>query len=315
MKGRKRERDLLVVQTENDTGSSSDDDGDLRDKKKQKKEEDPYVPEKKTTKDGKNTHPFDRVSMPGVFLVNSKSQGGKSYLIHCLMYHHRKYYKKGWGILFSNTCFNTENVTFVPKGFKHMRYDPEVLKQVLRLQAAIPKKKRPPVFIIFDDCISELQDNDKILLEAITQTPHYNIWICISTQHVNAVPSFARDNAFQIALFKVFTENGLKACYKSYGQDFPNMAEFKEKVNNKLGDHVFAFTDRQHQGPWMFLKCPPPPLPKFMLKYGPEYEKDKTDDKNRKSRKRKRSKSKERGTKKRRVEEDSELESSDNESS
>lgn len=252
--------------------------------------------EEEKAEDTDTRHPFDRVSMPGLSLVNSKSQGGKSHLIHCLFYHHRKKFKrgKGRGIVFSNTSFNSANITFVPRCFKHMRYNPEVLREMMRLQMEIPEDERPLTFILFDDCITELQDNDKVLFEACTQTPHYNLFILISTQHVNSVPSFARDNAFQTFLFKMFTENSLKACYQSYGQDFNNMNDFRDKVNKKLAKHVFAFSDRQEQGPWIFLKCPPGPLPKFMLDYGPK-EEDYS-----KKRKRKRVKDKEDDKKKRR---------------
>lgn len=44
---------------------------------------------------------------------------------------------------------------------------------------------------------------------AITQTPHYNFWICITTQHANAVPSYGCDNVFQIPLQGLHAERTL----------------------------------------------------------------------------------------------------------
>lgn len=222
-----------------------------------------------TVKQG--TSQLSQLSMPGVFLINSKSQGGKSHLLHCTMYQNRKKFK--WGVGFSQSSFNEENLSYIHPRFKHLRYDPAVLREVLVQQAKVPKPERPLVFIIFDDCITDIHQDDKVLKEAVTQTFHYNICIVITTQSINALPTWVRENAFQVALFKNFTEGAIEAAYKSYGQDFDNVKQFKHNVNNKLGEHVFAFSDRHAKGQWLFLKCPPPPLPKFMLRFGEEKKK------------------------------------------
>lgn len=209
------------------------------------------------------------ISIPGVFLINSKSQGGKSHLLHWVFYENKD--KFAWGVVFSNTAFNEENLPYVDRRFKHLRYNQQVLRNLLEEQIKIPKKSRPLVFIIFDDCLSDFHQEDKVLLEAITQTFHYNIFICITTQSINKVLNFGRENAFQVALFKLFSKGQVEAAYDSYGQDFDTVKEFKENVNKKLGKHVFAFLDRHNadmSGIWLFLKCPPPPLPAFKLRSG-----------------------------------------------
>lgn len=215
----------------------------------------------------KETDILEQISMPGVCLINSKSQGGKSHAAHCIFYANRS--KFAWGVAFSNTVFNEDNMTFVPKEFKHRRYNKEVLREVLVLQLSVPQERRPLVFIAFDDCITDFHMEDKVLMEAITQTKHYNIFIMITTQSINKVPNFARENAFQVLLFKMFSKNQLDAAYDSYGQDFETVKDFKKRVNNRLGDHVFAFINRHGAGEWKFCKFPPPPLPRFQFRYGP----------------------------------------------
>lgn len=207
---------------------------------------------------------FLKLSVPGVFLINSKTRGGKSHLLHCSLYHLRKLFE--WGVAFSQSCFNESNLSYMDERFKHRRYNPAVLREVLNKQAAVPEKERKSIYIIFSDCISDMNENDSVLEECITQTFHYKVCVFIETQAINKVPTWVRENAFQIALFKLWTENAIEAAYRSYGQNFENVKEFKQLVNNRLGDHKFAFSDR-HEGDGSFVicRCPPPPLPKFML--------------------------------------------------
>jgi hypothetical protein len=214
---------------------------------------------------------FLKLSLPGVFLINSKTRGGKSHLLHCSLYHYRKLFQ--WGIAFSQSCFNESNLSYIDGRFKHRRYKPAILREVLELQAKVPEKERKLIYIIFSDCISDLNENDSVLEECITQTFHYKVCVFIESQAINALPTWVRENAFQIALFKLWTESAIDAAYKSYGQNFENVKEFKRMVNNRLGDHKFAFSDR-HEGDGSFVicRCPPPPLPKFLLKIPEKYE-------------------------------------------
>jgi hypothetical protein len=224
------------------------------------------------------------INTPGLMIINSKSQGGKSHLAQYTMYEKRKAFK--WGIAFSNTAFNDDNLAYIPKRFKHLEYRPLILWEVMCKQAAVPKAQRPLVFVWIDDCNAQMNEHDKILYRAITQTFHYNLFILITTQNINTLPSWCRENAFQVVLFKMFTKGALESAYDSYGQDFDSVKDFKHQINNKLGDHVFAYINRHKMGQWKFMKCPAV-LPKFKLKYGPEYEEEKKQ-KNKKGKRKKR---------------------------
>jgi len=213
-----------------------------------------------------------QINMPGVCLINSKSQGGKSHAGHCIFYANK--HKFSWGIGFGNTIFNEDNMSMIPRRFKHMRYRPDILRNLLLEQIKVPKHERPLVFIYFDDCITDFHLEDKVLFEAVTQTFHYNIFILITTQSINKIPNYCRENAFQVILFKLFSKSQIEAAYESYGQDFDTIKAFKKDLNNKLGDHVFAFLNRHTNENWKFCKCPPPPLPKFKFEFGPPDDRD-----------------------------------------
>lgn len=238
-------------------------------------EKDGTIEDVKIKGDTEEDNILTQINMPGVCLINSKSQGGKSHAGHCIFYANRK--KFSWGIGFGNTIFNQNNMSFVPRRFKHMRYNPNVLREVLLQQIAAPEERRPLVFIYFDDCISDFQQEDKVLMEAVTQTFHYNIFIMVTTQSINKLPNYVRENSFQVILFKLFTKGQIQAAYESYGQDFDTIKDFKNSVNNKLGDpkdHIFAYINKHKGGKWRFCKCPPPPLPSFKFKYGPDDDDD-----------------------------------------
>ncbi len=205
---------------------------------------------------------FRRLSIPGVLLLNSKSQGGKSHAVKFIMYENRG--KFDYTISFSQSSFNAENLDYIHKRFKHLRYDPTVLRKILLKRAATPKPRKP-ICIIFDDCISDIIEKDRVLKECVTQSTHYDVFVILTTQSINALPTWVRENAFQIILFKMFSESAINAAFQSYGQDFGTLIEFKENVNNRLGDYVFAFSDRHGKGDWLFLKCPPK-IPHFQLK-------------------------------------------------
>jgi len=255
--------------------------------KEEPKEKEEEYPPKITS-----TTPFDhgqdiltQINMPGVCLINSKSQGGKSHAGHCIFYANR--HKFAWGIGFGNTIFNENNMSFIPRKFKHIRYKPDVLRNLLIEQIKVEKEKRPLVFIYFDDCISDFQQDDKVLMEAVTQTFHYNIFIMITTQSINKIPNYVRENAFQVILFRLFSKNQIEAAYDSYGQDFESVKEFKKKINNNLGEHVFAFSNRHQSSGWKFCKCPPPPLPSFKFEFGPPDEREEKAKKDEKKKKKK----------------------------
>ncbi len=210
--------------------------------------------------DGLNA--FKKLSIPGVLLLNSKSQGGKSHAVKYVAYENKNAFD--YCISFSQSSFNAENLDYIHPRFKHLRYDPKILRTVLLKRTTQPKPRKP-ICIIFDDCISDIVEKDKVLKECVTQSTHYDVFVILTTQSINALPTWVRENAFQIILFKMFSEAAITAAYQSYGQDFGNIAEFKEKVNNKLGNYVFAFSDRHGKGEWLFLKCPPN-IPNFQLK-------------------------------------------------
>lgn len=210
------------------------------------------------------------ISIPGVFIINSKSGGGKSHLISYLFYE-LVYIRKrvAYGIAFSKTIYNASNLFYIPEKYKYPSYQETALKNLLELQKSIPESHRPTAFVLFDDCISDpKQWNSPVLLDAITQCRHWRLWVILSTQYINKIPPSMREGAFQVALFYMDTKRSLEAAYESYGQDFEDFQSFKRFLQSKTGDHRFLFKDKCTNGEdtWKVFRCPPH-IPRFVLEY------------------------------------------------
>jgi hypothetical protein len=210
------------------------------------------------------------ISIPGVFILNSKAGGGKSHLISYLFYE-LGYVRNqlAYGVAFSKTIHDPHNLYYIPMKYKYPHYDEQVLRNLMDIQSNIPKEKRPNAFVLFDDCISDRKQwNSPVLLDAITQCRHYHLWIVISTQAINKVPNPIREGAFQVAIFYTDTKRSLEAAYESYGQDFENFASFKNFLQQHTGDYRFLFKNKckNSDNAWKVYRCPPH-IPHFVLKY------------------------------------------------
>lgn len=230
-----------------------------------------------------NAKPNDKIinevfelSIPGVWVLNSRSRGGKSHSIKyavCINKHKLKY-----GLVFSNTSFRQDNFDYIPKEFKRLRYNPEDLKKLLEIQKKSGCKYT--AYVIFDDCISEpTMWDEPTLVEAVTQSAHYNLWVIISTQGVNKVRPIVREGAFQVSIFDQKTKKSIDACYDSYGQTFYTVDLFKRFILDNIKEkYSFAFFDLFHDKPVRILKCPAN-IPKFMLKVKTKKKKKKSKEK------------------------------------
>lgn len=203
------------------------------------------------------------VSMPGLTILNSKSRGGKSHLERYIFW--KNQHRLHLGISFSNTGRERNNLDWVPPEFKHFKFDETILRAFLALMKTLPPETLG--FVLIDDDMTGF--NSPALLEAATQTYHNNIWVIITTQHVNKIPPSIREQAFQVALFKMETKRNLTAAYESYGQDFYDQKKFESYVMDPkyTGDHRFLWKDKSQDKPWKCLRCPPI-IPEFKLKYG-----------------------------------------------
>ena len=82
------------------------------------------------------------VSMPGLTIINAKSQSGKSHLIRYMCYKNRG--RIHWVEVYSNTCREGNNFDYVEDDHKHSTFSAAHLKQVLAEHAKARELKKKP---------------------------------------------------------------------------------------------------------------------------------------------------------------------------
>ena len=208
---------------------------------------------------------FTNIKEGFLIIINGKQRSGKSQLISYIMYCNRKNFQ--YGISFSGTSFDPENLSYIPEKYKYMQYNETKLHNLMKIQQSFPKEERPLAFVIFDDCINDKKQwNSKILLDLLTQLYHYNIVCIISTQYINKIPALLRENARLICIFKTDTLRSLEAAYESYGQNYDTFKEFKNFLLESTGDYKFIVRDNKDASNFQIMRAPKK-IPSFTLNY------------------------------------------------
>jgi AAA+ ATPase superfamily predicted ATPase len=206
------------------------------------------------------------ISIPSLIIITASIGSGKSHLLRYII--HKIKDKLDYGIAFSHTNFDAENLEYIPKKFIHNNYDPEIIKKLLKIQAAQPEKTRKTAFVILDDFLFDKWPTCKVFNQLITELRHFKVFVVINTQYINKVPPLIRENALNVAMFKSDTERSLTALFESYGQSFENKNEFKKYLLTKTGDHKFIWytrTANNMKDRYKIMEAPAK-IPKFMLK-------------------------------------------------
>lgn len=226
---------------------------------------------------------LDRITRPGLVIINGEQQSGKSHLERYISYRLRN--EIGHAMVFSNSGLNGSNLDYIHPKFKHAIYGERLvrkvwsggeltkevttvgryyLQQFMNEQLKIPYQHRKLALLIVDDDITGF--NDSVLIRACTQTTHLKILVIVCTQHVNKLHGAIRGQAFQIALFRLTTKLGIKAAYEAYGQDFYEYEDFRSLMqdDSKTGEHMFLWKDKKRRLPWVTLMCPPS-VPPFRI--------------------------------------------------
>eukprot|EP01127_Copromyxa_protea_P020668 TRINITY_DN692_c1_g3_i1.p1 TRINITY_DN692_c1_g3~~TRINITY_DN692_c1_g3_i1.p1 ORF type:complete len:173 (+),score=3.71 TRINITY_DN692_c1_g3_i1:425-943(+) len=142
------------------------------------------------------------ITIPGLLIVCGLQGGGKSHYIKSVMYENRK--KFHWGLVFSNTGFREGNIDYVDKRFVHLKYNEDALVKLKEIHCKLVNAgKNPQGFIIFDDCLYGKQWKSEEFQSLMTQVRHYGITCIISTQNPKDIPNSFRNQAFQVAIFKM----------------------------------------------------------------------------------------------------------------
>lgn len=184
---------------------------------------------------------FDFIGAKQLIIFFGTSEAGKSYLMIYLL---RSLCLKGtfeFGIVFSPTkSVNNAYDFFTNQNLVISGYDENTLKKYMKRLRDIPKEKRPCNFIVFDDCIGDLDPNTKFARQLISTFRHYNITIFMSSQYIKAItPPLYRTQCNRSFVFKMNTAEDYDGCYSAFGSGFPNKKEYI-KVLNQITSEKFC---------------------------------------------------------------------------
>lgn len=214
------------------------------------------------------------ILVPSLIIITASIGSGKSHLLRYIMNEIKD--KLDYGIVFSHTIFDDENLEYIPKKFKHKIYNPDLIKSLMKIQAAQPKKTRKRAFVILDDFLggkstktSPSWSTCPVFRDLATELRHYNVFVVINTQYINTVPPIIREQALNVAIFNSDTERSLEALYESYGQSFKKFNLFRDHILENVKEHNFLWYSRKVSNMKDRYKImnAPKKIPKFMLRY------------------------------------------------
>lgn len=224
---------------------------------------------KKTLNSQTSCFQMSDFELPGIFLLIGTPKRGKSYLTRFLIKNFFKLKSKGghasrtrfkFGRVYTGT--QNEDYHFLPEKAVHIGYSPDELEKWLKfldskhlqLNGGNPrgKKKLPSNFIVFDDLLGKL-NNDNMFKFFISRFRHYNTTVFLCSQRLKTSTSGTniRDYANYVFLFATNGAVNLKTYYEYwFSEYFETLAEFKEHFRKCTGEkyHAIFWHDRDVDG-------------------------------------------------------------------
>ena len=144
---------------------------------------------------------------PFLILMQGMKKAGKSVLIKHICWQYRNSFQ--YIVVFSGSeQVNEAYGSFLPKQYIHSSYDSSVMNAIIEKQKKYKKAgKDVHCLIIWDDCMGAGFDWRKPtlhpeLVTLSTSNRHYNISIIISSQSPRLIPTWWRNNADFVFLFR-----------------------------------------------------------------------------------------------------------------
>lgn len=211
------------------------------------------------------------IDSPNFILVSGKPAAGKSHFIKYLLMTQSAQFSKNalkYGVVFTTTKFNRAYEEFIPSGYIHSAYKPEVLQSLLDIQAANPINR---AFVIFDDCLPAAAFSSQLFTNLATTFRHYNLTVIISTQYIYKVPPTVREVATRVAMFKMTTKRSIAALFESFGGMWNSYQEFAAQMQKSTGDfkfiYYFANSSSENRDDVYKVMKAPVNVPEFQYEY------------------------------------------------
>jgi hypothetical protein len=209
-----------------------------------------------------NSSGIDRVT-PGFTIIVGKPASGKTHLLKYLLSLDHPDYNANplrYGVVFTTTKFNRFWEEIVPSKYIHSKYNADVLRGLMDIQAAGANRQNR-AFVIFDDCLDQKAFASQLFADLSTTFRHFNLDVYIVTQYIYRVPPVVRECATRAALFRTTTERSISACFESFGAFFEKSADFRKFMIEHSGDYSFIWyiansSKEKAADVYIPMKCP-----------------------------------------------------------
>ena len=178
---------------------------------------------------------------PQCMLFVGEPSSGKSFAVKDILYRYLKdsYYK--FGIVVSPTANFSGDFDFLPPTSIWPKYDEaRVLKYVSKLADYRKQHNNelpPPSFLLFDDCLGQINFYSPEFSNFLACFRHYNISIYFVSQYLSGFGSstLLREITTGAFIFPTQFENSLKVLYKAFGGILGDYDEFKALIQ-RIGE-------------------------------------------------------------------------------
>lgn len=227
-----------------------------------------------------------QLELPALVILAGSSKSGKTHALKSLLLDHTLNRKNGFkfGLVFTSTKFNCEYSQNIPDKYILEGFDINILYNfVERIKDKYGKtiekniKKGistntgvPPSFIIFDDIISSINQNDKFFKCFISTFRHYNISVFISVQYIHQVSPLIRQQANYAFIFHHEQKKSIESLFYSFGGSFENEKQFKNFLQDLTKEryHCLVYIKDEYEKDKKYLDYKAPAeIPKIKLKY------------------------------------------------
>jgi hypothetical protein len=197
--------------------------------------------------------------IPRNIIIVGKKNSGKTNLVKHLIVSHRDHFN--FGLVFTNTKFD-DDYNYIPEKYIIQGFREDVFRHYRKELEKMKKKTGviPPNFIIFDDLVGILKENQKFI-NFIANHRHYNTSLFISAQYLKkGVPTTLRDNIDYAVIFRATTKNSILGFYESFGQEIGSYEEFKQFLlditREKYETLVYNATETELDNIYIKYKAP-----------------------------------------------------------
>lgn len=143
--------------------------------------------------------------------------------------------------------------SFLPRKAVKPMWTEALAKKILARQS---RKDRKHLAIVLEDQLGVFNWNSPATIQLFTRKRHYNVSLYISAQYAPLVPTYVREIADNIGIFKQRIQHARESMWKAFGGLFPSEEAFYKALEDNTKDHNFMWLDSKAET-WDRIKVVP----------------------------------------------------------